>query len=116
MGRTLSPAFPDAATAPLRIGRHALASRVLLAPMSGVSDLPYRRAAYTLGAGLVVSEMVASEHLVAARHDAHRRAVGRHLAPFVVQLAGCDAHWMSLGARMAQDLGADIIDINMGCP
>ena len=116
MGKHPSPVIPDAATAPLRIGRHALASRVLLAPMSGVTDLPYRRTAYTLGAGLVVSEMVASEHLVAARHDAHRRAVGREFAPFVIQLAGCDAHWMALGARMARDLGADIIDINMGCP
>src|ERR1700733_7930423 len=116
MGMTPSPGFPEAATAPLRIGRHALATRVLLAPMSGVSDLPYRRAAHNLGAGLVVSEMIASEHLVAARHGAQRRAVGRELTPFVIQLAGCEAHWMAQGARVARDLGADIIDINMGCP
>jgi tRNA-dihydrouridine synthase B len=84
--------------------------------MSGVTDLPFRRIAHNLGAGLVVTEMVASEHLVRERHGARDRAVGRNLAPFVIQLAGCEARWMAEGARMAQELGADIIDINMGCP
>ena len=84
--------------------------------MSGVTDLPFRRIAHDLGAGLVVSEMVASEHLVQERHGARDRAVGRNLAPFVIQLAGCEARWMAEGARMAEQLGADIIDINMGCP
>jgi tRNA-dihydrouridine synthase B len=84
--------------------------------MSGVTDLPFRRMAHTLGAGLVTTEMVASEHLVRERHGARERAVGRNLAPFVVQLAGCEARWMAEGARMAEQLGADIIDINMGCP
>jgi nifR3 family TIM-barrel protein len=60
--------------------------------------------------------MIASEHLVRERHAARDRAVGRNLAPFVIQLAGCEARWMAEGARMAQELGADIIDINMGCP
>src|SRR4029078_2345231 len=87
-----------------------------LAPMSGVTDLPFRQIAHDLGAGLVVSEMVASEHLVQERHVARDRAVGRNLAPFVIQLAGCEARWMAEGARMAEQLGADIIDINMGCP
>jgi tRNA-dihydrouridine synthase B len=84
--------------------------------MSGVTDLPFRQIAHDLGAGLVVSEMVASEHLVQERHGARDRAVGRNLAPFVIQLAGCEARWMAEGARMAEQLGADIIDINMGCP
>ncbi len=101
---------------PIAIGRHRLRSPVILAPMSGVTDLPFRRLVYALGAGLVVSEMVASEHLVQERHDARRRAEGRELAPFVIQLAGCEARWMAEGARVVEALGADIIDINMGCP
>jgi tRNA-dihydrouridine synthase B len=102
--------------APIRIGPHALRSPVLLAPMSGVTDHPFRRLAYDLGAGLVVTEMVASEHLVRDRHGARGRARGADLKPFVVQLAGCEARWMAEGARIAQGLGADIVDINMGCP
>jgi nifR3 family TIM-barrel protein len=102
--------------AAIRIGRHSLASRVLLAPMSGITDLPFRRLAHRSGAGLVISEMVASEHLVRERPDARRRAQGRDLTPFVIQLAGCEARWMAEGARIAEGLGADIIDINMGCP
>ena len=84
--------------------------------MTGVSDLPFRRLAHGLGAGLVVSEMVASAELVAERHDVLRRAEGQGLTPFVIQLVGCDAHWMGEGARIAEAKGADIIDINMGCP
>ena len=84
--------------------------------MSGVTDLPFRCIAHGLGAGLVITEMVASEHLVRERHGARDRAVGRNLAPFAIQLAGCEARWMAEGARMAEQLGADIIDINMGCP
>ena len=80
---------------PIAIGRHRLRSPVILAPMSGVTDLPFRRLVYGLGAGLVVSEMVASEHLVQERHDARRRAEGRELSPFVIQLAGCEARWMA---------------------
>src|SRR5262245_5665834 len=102
--------------APIRVGPHALHSPVLLAPMSGVTDLPFRQLAYELGAGLVVTEMVASEHLVRDRHGARDRALGADLAPFVVQLAGCEARWMAEGTRIAEGRGADIIDINMGCP
>jgi tRNA-dihydrouridine synthase B len=101
---------------PIRIGRHMLTSNVLLAPMSGVTDLPFRQRAHFLGAALVTTEMVASEHLVQDRHGVRERAVGRNLAPFVIQLAGCEARWMAEGARMAEQLGADIVDINMGCP
>ena len=85
--------------------------------MSGVTDEPFRLAAHHTGAGLVVSEMVASEELVRQRRDMVRRAKGsRHLSPFVMQLAGREAHWMAEGAKLAADMGADIIDINMGCP
>lgn len=89
---------------------------VLLAPMSGVTDLPFRKLARELGAGLVVSEMIASEALVEQRRDVLRRAVGRDLSPFVIQLAGREEQWMAEGARIAAGLGADVIDINMGCP
>lgn len=101
---------------PLAIGAHVLDHPVLLAPMSGVSDLPFRHAAARLGAGLVVSEMVASRELVSARADVVRRAAGRGLAPNVIQLVGCETRWMAEGARIAEAQGADIIDINMGCP
>src|SRR6185437_15954455 len=100
----------------LRLGMHTLRNPVLLAPMSGVTDLPFRQLAHRMGAGLVISEMVASEHLVCERHEACRRADGRDVNPFVIQLAGCEARWMAEGARVAAALGADIIDINMGCP
>lgn len=104
------------AAEPLRIGELTLPNRVVLAPMSGVTDVAFRRVAHALGAGLVVSEMVASEHLVQDRHRARRRTLGRELRPFAIQLAGYEARWMGEGARLAQDLGADLIDINMGCP
>jgi len=100
----------------IRIGAHTLCSGVLLAPMSGITDLPFRRLAHESGAGLVISEMVASEYLVHEHHDARRRAEGESIRPFVIQLAGCETRWMAEGARVAQGLGADIIDINMGCP
>ena len=116
MGEYTRSALPRAILPPIRIGRHLLRSNVFLAPMSGVTDLAFRRIAHDLGAGLVITEMVASEHLVRQRHGARERAVGRNLAPFVIQLAGCEARWMAEGARMAEQLGADIIDINMGCP
>jgi nifR3 family TIM-barrel protein len=101
---------------PIGVGPHRLRNPVLLAPMSGVTDLAFRRLAHGLGAGLVVAEMVASEHLVRDRHGARRRAQGADLKPFVLQLAGCEARWMAEGARVAEALGADIVDINMGCP
>ncbi len=88
----------------------------MLAPMTGVTDLPFRRLAQSLGAGLVVSEMVASAELVAERRDVVRRAEGGELAPHVIQLVGCEAHWMGEGARIAEGKGAHAIDINMGCP
>ena len=101
----------------IQIGPLETRNRVFLAPMSGVTDEAFRLTAHEHGAGLVVSEMVASEELVNARPDMLRRALGAEsLSPFVIQLAGRETQWMSEGARVAQDMGADIIDINMGCP
>lgn len=100
----------------MSIGPLALDGNVVLAPMTGVTDLPFRTLAYELGAGLVVSEMVASDELARERADVVRRAEGRELAPHCVQLIGREAHWMAEGARRAEALGAEIVDINMGCP
>lgn len=84
--------------------------------MSGVSDRPFREIAARSGAGMVVSEMVASELLARGHAQAQMRAERAGNGPHVVQLAGREAHWMAEGARAATDAGADIIDINMGCP
>lgn len=94
-----------------------LKNNVVLAPMSGISDLPFRRAVARFGAGLVVSEMVASEELAKARPDVVRRTADDGVIfPFVVQLAGREPRWLAAGARLAEAAGADVIDINMGCP
>ncbi len=101
----------------IKIDKLDIHNRVFLAPMSGVTDEPFRVLAHELGAGLVVSEMVASEQLAGADPETLLRAAGKGaVQPFVIQLAGREARWMAEGARVAADLGADIIDINMGCP
>jgi nifR3 family TIM-barrel protein len=100
----------------LFIGPIALPNPVLLAPMSGVTDAPFRRLAASLGAGLVISEMTACAALAEGKRIARRRVEGHGAGPHVVQLAGCEARWMAEGARIAEGLGAAIIDINMGCP
>ncbi|MBB5519961.1 tRNA dihydrouridine synthase DusB [Amphiplicatus metriothermophilus] len=101
----------------MRVGSVPLVNNVAAAPMSGVSDRAFRRAAARAGAGLAVSEMVASRELARARPDVVRRAEGDPaVRPFVIQLAGRDPHWMAEGARLAEAAGADIVDINMGCP
>src|SRR5258708_10782340 len=100
----------------LAVGSAILPNGVVLAPMTGITDVPFRRAAARLGSGLVVSEMTASEALVRARPEALLRSEGQGVGIHVVQLAGCEAHWMSQAARIAEASGAAIIDINMGCP
>lgn len=84
--------------------------------MSGVSDLPFRRLVSRFGAGAVVSEMIASEQLVKEDKEAILKIAKTGEAPHIVQLAGREASWMNVGAKYARDAGADIIDINMGCP
>jgi tRNA-dihydrouridine synthase B len=88
----------------------------VLAPMSGVTDAGFRRAAQRFGASMVVSEMVASDDLAQGKSEAMLRMEGSGITTHVVQLAGCEAYWMSEGAKVAEASGADIIDINMGCP
>ncbi|HVY18515.1 MAG TPA: tRNA dihydrouridine synthase DusB [Bauldia sp.] len=103
-------------TSPLSIGPVTLPNRVFLAPMSGVSDAPFRALSAEYGAGLVVSEMVAGELLARGDREAGLRAERVGQGPHVVQLAGREGRWMAEGARAAADAGADIVDINMGCP
>ncbi|MFA6966540.1 tRNA dihydrouridine synthase DusB [Bosea sp. (in: a-proteobacteria)] len=93
-----------------------LVSRAFLAPMSGVTDIVMRRIAARHGAGLVISEMVASDEFVRGSEEARIRAEGAGISPHVVQLAGCDPHWLGEAARLAEANGAAIVDINMGCP
>ncbi len=99
------------------IGDIHIAGRVLTAPMTGVSDLPFRRAASKCGAPYVATEMVACETFAGGRPDVVRRAaIGEGLPLMVIQLVGHEARWIAKGAAMATAAGADIIDINMGCP
>jgi tRNA-dihydrouridine synthase B len=100
----------------VRIGAVALPNPVLLAPMSGVTDAVFRRMVADLGAGLVISEMTACAALAEGKRIAQRRVKGHGAGLHVVQLAGCEARWMAEGARIAEAVGAAIIDINMGCP
>ncbi|MGI9407505.1 MAG: tRNA dihydrouridine synthase DusB [Hyphomicrobiaceae bacterium] len=101
---------------PLIVGGVTIRNRVVLAPMSGVSDRPFRNLADRFGAGMVVSEMIASEQLSNADPEAVLKTERAGNGPFVIQLAGREACWMAEGARIAEAHGADIVDINMGCP
>ena len=99
------------------IGDVRVPGRVLTAPMTGVSDLPFRRAASRAGAAYVATEMVACDSFAAGRPDVVRRAaVGDGLPLMVIQLVGRQPEWLAKGAALATRAGADIIDINMGCP
>ena len=116
MNTALPTTFSPGALAPLRIGSLAPSNRVILAPMSGVTDAPFRRLAVRLGAGLVVSEMAACAALARSRPDIRLRVEGQGIGLHVVQIAGCETHWMAEGARIAVGAGAQVVDINMGCP
>ncbi|HEX8666271.1 MAG TPA: tRNA dihydrouridine synthase DusB [Beijerinckiaceae bacterium] len=98
------------------IGGVPVPGRAVLAPLSGVTDVAFRRIALRFGASLVVSEMVASDEYVRGAAEARLRAEGEGVLPHVVQLAGCDPRWMGEAARLAEASGAAIVDINMGCP
>lgn len=102
---------------PVAIGPIVIDQPIVLAPMSGVTDMPYRRLVKACGAGLVVSEMIASRAMVHAARKTMKMAT--HVAdehPMSVQLAGCEPDVMAEAARLNEDRGATIIDINMGCP
>ncbi len=100
----------------LSIGGISVSNRVFLAPMTGITDFPFRTLARDMGAGLVISEMVGSQELVQESAEMQRKAQGRGLTPFVVQLVGRDPYWMGEAAKVAAGQGAQLIDINMGCP
>lgn len=101
----------------ISIGPVSLQDPVLLAPMSGVTDRPFRRIVRGFGAGLVVSEMIASDAMLREVRDELRKAeIDADDAPAVVQLAGWDPAVMAEAARLAVDGGAAVVDINMGCP
>ncbi len=93
-----------------------LATPVVVAPMSGVTDLPFRRLAKRLGAGLVVSEMIASWAMLRENQATLRMASVDGEGPNAIQLAGCEPAAMAEAARIAEGRGADLIDINFGCP
>src|SRR6266404_773413 len=99
------------------IGPVTLADPVILAPMSGVSDLPFRRLVKSFGAGLVVSEMIASEAMIReTRQSMAMSRTSEDEQPMAVQLAGCEPTVMAEAARLNADRGAALIDINFGCP
>lgn len=101
----------------IKIGPVTIDDPVILAPMSGVTDMPFRRVVKQFGAGLVVSEMIASEAMIRAHKRAHKMASNcAEEFPMSVQLAGCTGSAMAAAAKLNEDRGAAIIDINMGCP
>ncbi len=101
----------------IKIGQLSIQDPVVLAPMSGVTDMPFRKLVKRYGAGLVVSEMIASEAMVReTRRTQQMIAKSAEEQPLSMQLAGCEPRVMGEAARLNEDLGAAIIDINMGCP
>lgn len=101
----------------IRIGSIELDGNVILAPCSGVTDLPFRRIVKEQGAALVVSEMIASQAMIRETKRTLKMVEKCHdERPMAVQLAGCEPAVMAEAAKLNEDLGADIIDINMGCP
>lgn len=101
----------------IMIGKQAITPPVLLSPLAGITDLPFRDLVSSFGAGLVVSEMVASHEIMQKGQSAHTRAeLGLNAEFTSVQIAGRDPHWMAESAKFVAAKGAQVIDINMGCP
>jgi len=101
----------------IQIGPITIEDPVILAPMSGVTDMPFRRLVKSCGAGLVVSEMIASEAMIRQNRQSMKMSTScAEEFPMSVQLAGCEPHVMAEAAKLNQDRGAAIIDINFGCP
>lgn len=100
----------------INIGPISLDMNVFLAPMTGVSDMPFRRLVKRMGAGLVISEMIASQAMIRFTRQSMRMIQSHGEEPMVVQLAGCEPEVMAEAAKLNEDLGAKVIDINMGCP
>ena len=101
----------------MNIGPYSLPSQVLLAPMAGTSDKPFRMICKAQGAGLTTSEMVVMQnHLLNSNKSKHRLDFTSEQSPISIQIAGSEAEELAESAKKALDFGADIIDINMGCP
>ncbi|MBV6448777.1 tRNA dihydrouridine synthase DusB [Nitrosomonas sp.] len=101
----------------MQIGTHILKNKLIVAPMAGVTDRPFRQLCKTMGAGMAVSEMVSSNSLLWGSKKTQRRANhDGEVSPVSVQIAGADPHMLAAAARYNVDNGAQIIDINMGCP
>ena len=101
----------------MKIGPHQLANQLFVAPMAGVTDRPFRQLCKKLGAGYAVSEMIASNALLWNSEKTQRRANHQgEFKPIAVQIAGADPAMMAAAAKLNVDHGAQIIDINMGCP
>ena len=117
MTASSSSAPPNRVLAPIDLGQGVvIEDPVILAPLSGVTDLPFRQLARDLGAGLVVSEMIASWAMIRENENTMRMARSAGNGPNAVQLAGCDPDAMAQAAKIAVDSGANLIDINFGCP
>ena len=102
---------------PIQIGPLRLESPVILAPMTGVTDLPFRRVVKRFGAGLTVSEMIASQAMIRETRQSLQKSLwDPSEEPVSLQLAGCEPHVMAEAAKLNEQRGAAIIDINMGCP
>jgi tRNA-dihydrouridine synthase B len=102
---------------PIKIGPITIDSPVILAPMTGVTDLPFRKVVKRFGAGLTVSEMIASQAMIRETRQSLQKSLwDPSEEPVSLQLAGCEPHVMAEAAKLNEDRGAAIIDINMGCP
>ena len=111
------PRTPTQRTSPVRIGPYQLKNNLIVAPMAGVTDRPFRQLCKLMGAGMAVSEMVASNSLLWGSAKTLRRANHEgEVDPISVQIAGADPQMLADAARYNVDQGAQIIDINMGCP
>ncbi len=112
-----SPVLHHAPPAPIMIGDVAIDTPVILAPMTGVTDLPFRKLVRKYGSGLNVTEMIASEAAIRETRQSVQKAAWDPIEePVSMQLVGCDPVSMAEAAKLQQDNGADIIDINFGCP
>ena len=112
-----SPVLHHAPPAPIMIGDVAIDTPVILAPMTGVTDLPFRKLVRKYGSGLNVTEMIASEAAIRETRQSVQKAAWDPIEePVSMQLVGCDPASMAEAAKLQQDNGADIIDINFGCP
>ena len=101
----------------ITLGSYHLKPPIFLAPLAGITDLPFRNLVSRFGAGLVVSEMIASQEMIQAKPGVREKAeLGFGIENTSVQIAGRDAYWMSEAAKVVADNGARFIDINMGCP